>query len=128
MPHFCPEELCHYVDIRDVARMHIGAAEEDGAIGEIFNCCAKEPTRGTEFIDIVEKAVPGIEVECGFAWSMAQGGEISFDMGKAKRLMSFEPRYSLADAIQSIKNWIDEGGLEKEIVQERSLGDGVKKD
>ena len=128
IPHFSPEELCHYVDLRDVARMHIAAAEEEGAIGEVFNCCAKEPTKGTEFIDVVKKVVPGIEVECGFPWSMAQGDEISFDMSKAKKLMDFEPKYSLADAIQSIKNWIDEGGLEKEKVQERSFGDGVKKD
>ena len=58
---------------------------------------------------------------------MAQGGEVSFDMSKAKRLMNFEPKYSLADAVQSIKNWIDEGGLEKGKVQERIFGDGVKK-
>lgn len=125
IPHFAPEELCHYVDLRDVARMHIAAAEHPGAVGEIFNCCAKEPTRGSEFIDIVKQLVPSIEVECGFAWSMAQGGEISFDMKKAKKRMDYEPRYSLADAIRSIKDWMDNGGLEEERTSEKRFGEGV---
>jgi UDP-glucuronate 4-epimerase len=125
IPHFAPDELCHYVDLRDVARMHIAAAEHPGAVGEIFNCCAKEPTRGSEFIEIVKTLVPAIDVECGFAWSMAQGGEISFDMKKAKILMEYEPRYSLAEAIQSIKDWIDGGGLENDTVCEKRFGEGV---
>ena len=58
--------------------------------------------------------VPEIEVECGFPWSMAQGEEISFDMSKAKNLIDFEPIYSVADSVQSIKDWIDSGGLTEE--------------
>ena len=126
IPHFSPEELCHYVDVRDVARQQIVQGEHPKAMGEIFNCCAKEATRGTEFIDIVKKVVPGIEVECGFAWSMAQGGEISFSMEKAKKLLGYEPQYSLADAIQSIKDWIDSGGLEKDRKEGREFSAGVE--
>lgn len=127
IPHFAPDELCHYVDVRDVARQQIAQGEHPNAVGEIFNCCAKEPTRGTEFIDIVKKIVPGIEVECGFAWSMAQGEEISFDMSKAKKLMDYEPKYSLEDAIMSIKEWIDAGGLEadKGGDMDKNFGAGV---
>ena len=40
--------------LRDVARMHIAAAEHPGAVGEIFNCCGPAPTRGSEFIEIVQ--------------------------------------------------------------------------
>lgn len=111
VPHFSAEELCHYVDLRDVARMFIAAAQHPGAVGEIFNCCGPGPATGLEFMEIVRKLVPGIKVEFGFPWSMAQGGKISFDMSKAKRLMGFEPRYTLADSIKSIKDWIDSGGL-----------------
>ncbi len=127
IPHFSPEELCHYVDIRDVARMHIAVSEHPKAVGEVFNCCAKEATRGTEFIEIVKKLVPGIEVECGFAWSMAQGGEISFDMTKAKELIGYEPQYTLADAIQDIKDWVAAGGLEGDKVKRRQFGAGVER-
>ncbi len=54
--------------------------------------------------------MPGIKVEFGFPWSMAQGGEIAFDMSKAKRLMDFEPLYTMADSIASIKTWVDSTG------------------
>ena len=127
IPHFSAEELCHYVDVRDVARMFIAAAEQPKAIGEIFNCCGPAPIRGSEFAEIVKSLVPDIEVECGFPWSMAQGKEIAFDMQKAKNLMRFEPKYTLADSIKSIKDWIDAGGLvEKKGKRDTSYGVGVK--
>jgi UDP-glucose 4-epimerase len=128
IPHFSPEELCHYVDLRDVARMHIAAATHPKAAGEIFNCCGPGPTRGSEFADIVKGIVPGIKVEYGFPWSMAQGGEISFDMSKARRLIDFEPRYTLADSIRSIEDWVGAGGLsEAGRGQAGRFGKGVKK-
>jgi nucleoside-diphosphate-sugar epimerase len=127
IPHFSERELCHYVDLRDVARMHIAVGEHPRAVGEIFNCCAAQPTRGAEFIEIVKNLVPGIQVECGFPWSMAQGGEISFDMGKARELIGFEPEYTLKDAIGSIKEWIDAGGLEADSRRQRNFGKGIGK-
>jgi len=114
IPHFSLDELCHYVDLRDVARMHIVAGEHPNAVGDIFNCCGPAPTRGSEFVEIVERIVPGIKAETGFPWSMAQGNEISFDMSKAKRLLDFEPQYTLEDSIRSIKEWVDAGGLKEE--------------
>jgi nucleoside-diphosphate-sugar epimerase len=114
IPHFSKDELCHYVDLRDVARMHIVAGEHPNAVGEIFNCGAALPTRGHEFAAMIEKLVPGIRAEVGFPWSMAQGGEICFSMEKAKRLLDFEPQYTLEDSLQDIKAWIDEGGLDEE--------------
>lgn len=122
IPHFTADELCHYVDLRDVARMHIVASEHPNAVGEIFNCCGPGPTRGSEFAAIVQRAVPGIKVEFGFPWSMAQGGEVAFDMSKAKELLGFEPKYSLEDSIHSIKEWINAGGLEEEVRVESDSG------
>jgi nucleoside-diphosphate-sugar epimerase len=127
IPHFSLDELCHYVDIRDVARMHIVAGEHPKAVGEIFNCCGAQPTRGDEFAAIVRSIVPGITVECGFPWSMAQGGEISFDMSKAKKLLDFVPLYSLEDSIRSIKDWVDAGGLQEDKpLSDRNFTGGVK--
>jgi len=111
IPHFSLEEVCHYVDLRDVGRMFIIAGEHSRAAGEIFNCCGPAPTSGGEFVQIVKELTPGIEVNCGFPWSMAQGNEVYFDMSKAKELLAFEPAYSLADSIKSIKDWINAGGL-----------------
>ena len=129
IPHFSPDELCHYVDLRDVARMHIVAGEHPNAVGEIFNCCGPAPTRGSEFSEIVERVVPGIKAETGFPWSMAQGGEVSFDMSKAKKLLGFEPQYTLADSVQSIKDWVDAGGLEEDrAAADKMFGTGVRTD
>ncbi|MEM2146844.1 MAG: NAD(P)-dependent oxidoreductase [Candidatus Jordarchaeaceae archaeon] len=127
IPHFSEVEMCHYVDLRDVARMHIAAAEHPRAVGEIFNCCGPAPTRGSEFKEIVQKLVPGIEVEYGFPWSMAQGGEICFSMSKAKEKISFEPIYTLADSIKSIMDWVSAGGLEREETSDISYKSGIVK-
>lgn len=110
--HFSPEEICHYVDVRDVARLHITVAEHPAAIGEIFHCCGPTQTQGAEFAAIVQKLVPGIQVEYGFPWSLAQGGAIYFSMDKAKELLGFEPSYTFQQSLTSIKDWVDSGGLQ----------------
>jgi nucleoside-diphosphate-sugar epimerase len=127
IPHLTAEEVCHYVDARDVARMLLVAATHPRAVGEIFNCCGPSPTSGSEFIQAVQSVVPGIEVETGFPWSMAQGGALYFDMSKARQLLGFEPRYSLRESIQSIKDWIDAKGLEGEplAAEDQAFGSGV---
>ena len=128
IPHLTANELCHYVDVRDVARMFLTVLEHPRAVGEIFNCCGPAPTRGSEFIEIVKKLVPGIEVDVGFPWSMAQGGEIAFSMEKAKKLLGFEPIYDLAASIKSIKDWVDAGGLtEAGADEDKSYGAGVSR-
>jgi nucleoside-diphosphate-sugar epimerase len=129
VPHLTAQELCHYVDVRDVARMFLVASEHPRAVGEIFNCCGPAPIRGAEFIEIVQRIFPGIKAEVGFPWSMAQGGEIAFDSSKAKKLLGFEPIYDMEQSIGSIKDWIDAGGLEEEPVApaDRSYGSGVGK-
>jgi UDP-glucose 4-epimerase len=128
IPHLTAQELCHYVDVRDVARMFLAASEHPLAVGEVFNCCGPSPIRGVEFIQIVQRIFPGIIVDVGFPWSMAQGAEIAFDMSKAKKLLGFEPLYTMEQSIQSIKNWIDAGGLAKEPTAsaDRAYGAGVK--
>lgn len=118
IPHFSADELCHYVDLRDVARMHIVAGEHPNAVGQIFNCCGPAPTRGSEFAAIVKDVAPGIKVEFGFPWSMAQGEEVAFDMSKAQALLGFEPHYTLEDSVRSIQEWVDAGGLEDAPVEE----------
>jgi len=127
IPHFSKEELCHYVDIRDVARMFIAAAEHPKSTGEIFNCIGPAPVRGFEFENIIKKLVPEIKAEYGFPWSMAQGGEIEFDMSKAKKLIGFKPIFTLADSMKSIQEWVNSGGLKKGNITDENYIKGVKK-
>jgi len=126
IPHFSMDELNHYVDVRDVARMHIVAGSHPNAVGEVFNCCGPAPTRGAEFAEIMQRIVPGIAVETGYPWSMAQGGEIEFSMAKARELLDFEPCYTLEASIRRIKEWIDAGGLDEGVAASDSIfGGGV---
>ena len=128
IPHFSETELCHYVDIRDVARMMICAAQNPNASGQIFNCCGPRAITGAEFAAIIEKHYPGAKVEFNFPWSMAQGGRISFSMDKAKKLLDFEPKYSVEDSVISIKHWIDGGGLGTGEERRDSYTNGVRKE
>ncbi len=127
IPHFSLDEVCHYVDLRDVARMHLAAADHPKAPGEIFNCCGPASVSGHQFVEIIQRHFPGLKVETGFPWSMAQGGQIAFDMSKAKRLLDFEPVFSLEDSIVAIKNWINAGGLlEERAVADKMFGAGIQ--
>ena len=127
IPHLKAAEVCHYVDSRDVARMLLVAATHPRAAGEVFNCCGPTRTSGTEFIQAVKQIVPGIEVGTGFPWSMAQGGEVYFDMTKARELLGFEPRYTVFDSVRNIKDWVDSQGLvnEPEAPEDTAFGAGV---
>ncbi len=128
IPHFSAEELCHYVDVRDVARLQIVLSEHPAAVGQIFLCAGPKPVSGTDFVQIVKRFNPDIQADFGFPWSMAQGGQIAFDMSKAKKLLGFEPKYSLEDSISSIVEWIRAGGLnEGKTATDAAYTGGVKK-
>ena len=113
IPFFSLEEICHFIDLRDAARMHIVAAEAPGAVGEIFNCCGAESTSGAEFAAALQRLRPGIEVVTGFPWSMAQGDVIEFDMRKARERLGFVPEWSIGDTLAQLLAWVESGGLER---------------
>ena len=56
---------------------------------------------------------------------MAQGGEISFSMKKAKDMIGFVPKYSMDESIKSIIKWIDSPDYETFDKNELSYGQGV---
>jgi nucleoside-diphosphate-sugar epimerase len=127
IPHFSLEEVCHYVDFRDVAGMHVAAGAHEKAPGEIFNCCGPGETSGSDFAAAIKKYYPEIEVETGFPWSMAQGGRISFDMSKAAELIDFQPQFTVEDSVLAIKEWIDAGGLDEDhSAEDKAYGGGVQ--
>ena len=113
IPFFSMEEVCHFIDLRDAARMHIVAAQHPGAVGQIFNCCGAQSTSGAEFAAALQRLRPGIEVVTGFPWSMAQGDVIEFDMRKARDLLGFTPERDIEDTLTQLLAWVEEGGLER---------------
>ncbi len=128
IPHFSGDEMCHYVDIRDVARMFVAAAERQKAIGHIFNCCGPRSTRGSDFARAIADIVPGIKVEFGYPWSMAQGKQLCFSMHKAKELIGYEPKFGIDDSLRYIKDWIETGGLQQmKRTDKKTYGHGIQK-
>ncbi|MBN1299387.1 MAG: NAD(P)-dependent oxidoreductase [Actinobacteria bacterium] len=107
LPVYSEKEVLHFVDIRDVANMHIKAAESEKADGEIFNCCARDPFSGEDFKKIIKKMYPEMKISLGFPWSLSQGNALYFDMSKAKKLLDFEPEYNLKDSIYNIAQWVE---------------------
>ena len=126
IPHFSKEEICHYVDIRDVARMLIAASQSEATIGEIFNCCGPKAVSGEQFEKVITDIFPNKKVVYGYPWSMAQGGHIEFSMEKAKKLFGFEPNYDVHSSILYIKEWIDNGGLRQNISREEAFANGIE--
>lgn len=124
LPHFSPEEICHYVDVRDVSEMILAVIERDGIAGEVFNCCGPRPIKGAEFEAAIKTLFPKIRVKYGYPWSMAQGHALYFDMEKAKRLLCFVPKFDVLESLKYIKAWIDSGGL-SENVEKRLFGSGL---
>ena len=106
LPLFSLKERSHFVDIRDVAAMHIIAGTHLKAVGEIFNCCGPKATSGEEFSKAVKEIVPQAKVKFGYPWSMAQGNEIEFDIGKMEKLLGYKPRYTISDSLRNIFDWI----------------------
>lgn len=106
LPQFSPEEKGHFVDIRDVSAMHILVGEHPGVAGEIFNYCGPKATTGKEFAVLVEEIIPTAKVRFGYHWSMAQGNEIEFDIGKMEKILGYRPRYTIGDFLISIFDWI----------------------
>lgn len=106
LPLLSPKERSHFVDIRDVAAMHIIAGAHPRAVGEIFNCCGPKATSGEEFSKAVKEIIPQAKVKFGYPWSMAQGGEIEFDMRKMEKLLGYKPKYTISDSLKNIFDWI----------------------
>lgn len=123
IPQLSEKTIGHFVDVRDVARMHTEAAHHPGAVGEIFNCCGPTPTSGRDLVDAIREQYPkasvrfefppsDAETKTGYPWSPASDGQLTFDMSKARRIMGFEARYSIADTIRATREWIKTHGLD----------------
>ena len=113
IPFFSLEEVCHFIDLRDAARMHIVAAEAPGAVGEIFNCCGAESTVGAEFAAAPAAPAAGHRGGHRLPLEHAQGDVIEFDMRKARERLGFVPEWSIGDTLAQLLAWVESGGLER---------------
>ena len=92
-----------YVDVRDIARAHLAAADAKGALPPAMNIGTGRGASVREIIDLVLKATNKTDTEV--IKSPRRAGDPAFlcaDVTLAKSAMGFESKYSLEESIRSL--------------------------
>ena len=92
-----------YVDVRDIARAHLAAADAKGALPPAMNIGTGRGASVREIIDLVLQATNRIDTEV--IKSPRRAGDPAFlcaDVTLAKSAMGFESKYSLEESIRSL--------------------------
>ena len=123
------EQQRDFVHVRDVARAFRLALEHPEASGEVINIGGGEPYAIREVAELLAAAmgVPELGPEI---MQKARSGDIRncfADIGKARRLLGYEPRFRLQDSLSEIVEWvrgaeaIDRGADMKRELEARGL-------
>jgi UDP-glucose 4-epimerase len=92
-----------YVDVRDIARAHLAAADAKGALPPAMNIGTGRGASVREIIDLVLQATNKTDTEV--IQSPRRAGDPAFlcaDVTLAKSAMGFESKYSLEESIRSL--------------------------
>ncbi len=92
-----------YVDVRDIARAHLAAADAKGALPPAMNIGTGRGASVREIIDLVLQATNKTDTEV--IKSPRRAGDPGFlcaDITLAKSAMGFESKYSLEESIRSL--------------------------
>jgi UDP-glucose 4-epimerase len=92
-----------YVDVRDIARAHLAAADAKGALPPAMNIGTGRGASVREIIDLVLQATNRIDADV--IKSPRRAGDPAFlcaDITLAKSAMGFESKYSLEESIRSL--------------------------
>jgi dTDP-L-rhamnose 4-epimerase len=123
------EQQRDFVHVRDVARAFCLALEQPRARGEVINVGGGEPYAIREVAELLATAmgVPELSPEI---MQKARSGDIRncfADIGKARRLLGYEPSHRLQDSLDEIVEWvrgseaIDRGADMKRELEARGL-------
>jgi UDP-glucose 4-epimerase len=88
-----------YVD--DVAEGFVKAIESPSAMYQTFNISRGEPRAATDFAEILKEYFPKFSYEVKEP-TVQQVFRGALDISKAKKLLQFEPKYSIEDGIKDI--------------------------
>lgn len=95
-----PETRLDFTHVADVAQGLVLAATRPEAGGEIFNITRGEGRSLSEAVDILRQLFPDLEVET-FAEANSQLPlRGTLDISKARRLLGYEPKWSLEDGLR----------------------------
>ncbi|HLA06520.1 MAG TPA: SDR family NAD(P)-dependent oxidoreductase [Anaerolineales bacterium] len=94
------------INVRDVVRANLLAAEHPNSAGQVFNICTGLETRLLDLLDVLYRLFPNAPMT---EFASPRAGDIYRSVGspqKAKDVMGFHAQVSLADGLKEIVEWM----------------------
>jgi UDP-glucose 4-epimerase len=94
------------INVRDVVRANLIAAEHPAAAGKIFNVCTGVETRLLDLLDVMYELLPDSPPH---QFAATRAGDIYRSVGspqKAADVMSFSAQVSLVDGLKEVIDWM----------------------
>ena len=94
------------INVSDVVRANIAASEHPDAAGKIFNICTGIETKLLDLLDVLYELFPNAPKP---EFAPPRAGDLYRSVGsprKAKDVMGFEARVSLADGLKEVVEWM----------------------
>ncbi len=102
------EQIRDYCYVTDTARAFILAAENDNAIGEVFNLGGGNPISIKQLVKHLIKILQLKDVKVYYTGKSWEGDivKLAADVSKTKQILGFEPNVSFAEGVQRLHNWL----------------------
>ena len=98
--------------IEDVAHGFVLAMKSEKAANEIFNITRGEGRSLKEFVEILQTLIPNVKTEIVPAdKTRAERGAL--DISKARKLLGYEPKYSLEEGLKLYVDFVKKSGILK---------------
>jgi nucleoside-diphosphate-sugar epimerase len=95
-----------FTHVSDICRGLLAALSSDEAIGEAINLGHQEPASINELISLVELEL-GIKATVDRRPTFAGDMPLTCaDLGKAQRLLGYQPRVTLAEGVRDFVTWL----------------------
>jgi nucleoside-diphosphate-sugar epimerase len=94
------------INIHDVVRANLIAAEHPNAAGKVFNICTGIETRLTDLLDVLYELIPNVPKP---EFAAPRAGDIYRSVGspqKAMDVMGFRAQVPLVDGLKETVEWM----------------------
>lgn len=102
------EQIRDYCYVTDTARAFILAAENDNAVGEVFNLAGGNPISIKQLVKILLKILKLKDTKVHYTGKSWKGDIVRLvgDTMKTKQILGFEPKISFTEGVQRLHNWL----------------------
>jgi nucleoside-diphosphate-sugar epimerase len=94
--------------VTDTARAFILAAENDNAVGNVFNLAGGNPISIKQLVKLLLEILKLKDTKVHYTGKSWKGDIIKLvaDISKTKQILSFEPKISFTEGVQRLHNWL----------------------